>query len=138
MSTMKLPDKPSELIRLALADLALCAADPNYRIDMGEWHKPEHGVCQVCLAGAVMAKSLNASRAAELCSSDFPENSQKILALNDFRMGDVCRALDSLDLDLSNWGRNAPERSITPYHRDPAAFMADMRDLANDLEAAGY
>lgn len=31
---MNLPDKPSELIRLALADLALCAADPNYRIDM--------------------------------------------------------------------------------------------------------
>ena len=135
---MKLPDKPSELIRLALADLALCAADPNYRIDMGEWHKPEHGVCQVCLAGAVMAKSLNASRAVELYSNDFPENRRKITALNDLRQGDVFRAFDEIDLDLSSWGHNAPERDITPYHKDPVGFMADMRRLADDLEAAGY
>ena len=135
---MNLPDKPSELIRLALADLALCAADPNYRIDMGEWHKPEDGVCQVCLAGAVMAKSLNASRAAELYSSDFPENRQKIKVLDDFRNGIVCVALDDLGHDLSNWGHGARDRYITPYDSDPGAFMADMRQLADDLEAAGY
>lgn len=135
---MKLPDKPSELIRLALADLAQCAADPNYRIDMGEWHKPRHGVCHVCLAGAVLAKSLNVPGAAELYPKDFPENSKKITALNDLRQGDVCRALDALDLDLSNWGDTTPARDITQYHRDPGAFMADMRQLADDLEAAGY
>ena len=137
MSTMKLPDKPSELIRLALADLALCAADPNYRIDMGEWHKPEHGVCQVCLAGAVMAKSLNAPRAVELYSSDFPENRQKITALNDLRTGDVSMAFESLGLDSSNLDLPL-DRVITPYDDDPGAFMADMRALADDLETEGY
>jgi len=136
--TMNLPDKPSELIRLALADLALCAADPNYAIDMGQWHMPDHGVCQVCLAGAVMAKSLNASRAAELYPEDFPENRQKIKSLDDFRDGRVCSALAYLGHDLSNWGHGARDREITPYRTDPGAFMADMRKLADDLEAAGY
>lgn len=135
---MNLPDKPSELIRLALADLALCAADPNYRIDMGQWHMPEDGVCQVCLAGAVMAKTLNASRADYLCPEDFPENRKKIKALDDFRDGLVCEALDELGHDLSNWGHDAHDREITPYRTDAGAFMADMRQLADDLEAAGY
>ena len=135
---MKLPDKPSELIRLALADLALCAADPNYRIDMGQWHMPEHGVCQVCLAGAVMAKSLNASRAAEFYPEDFPENRKKINALDVFRDGLVCTALIDLGQDLSNWGHGARSREISSYSKDPDAFMADMHDLADDLEAKGY
>ena len=136
---MKLPDRPSELIRLALADLALCAADPNYRIDMYEWHNPQDdGVCQVCLAGAVMAKSLNAPPAAELYSSDFPENRKKIKALDAFQEGLVCGALAYLGHDLSNWGHGARDREITRYRADAGAFMADMRKLADDLEAAGY
>ena len=36
----KLPDKPSELIRVALGDLAKCMADPRYFIDMRGWHIP--------------------------------------------------------------------------------------------------
>ena len=135
---MNLPDKPSELIRLALADLALCAADPNYAIDMGQWHMPEYGVCRVCLAGAVIAKTLNATRAAELYPEDFPENRKKINALDDFRDGWVCSALDELGHDLSNWGHGAGYREITSYRADPGAFMADMRQLADDLEVAGY
>lgn len=133
-----LPDKPSELIRLALADLALCAADPNYRIDMTDWHSPDNGVCQVCLAGAVMAKSLNAPPAAGLHWIDFPDNSHKIESLNDFRMGDVGRALAVLDIDVPDDGDYVFNRTITPYDKDPDAFMADMRHLADDLDAAGY
>ena len=135
---MNLPDKPSELIRLALADLALCAADPNYRIDMEEWHKPEYGVCHVCLAGAVMAKSLNAPPADQLYSYNFPSSHKKLFVLNDLRNGLVWRAIDGLGIDLSNRGHDAHDRKITPYRTDPGAFMADMRQLADDLEAAGY
>lgn len=107
---MNLPDKPSELIRLALADLALCADDPNYA----------------------------ASRAAELYSSDFQENHQKIKALDDFRQGLAGYALDALGHDLSGFDPFQFDREIAPYRADPGAFMADMRQLADDLEAAGY
>ena len=54
----ELPDKPSELIRLALADLRKCEADPRYLIDMAQWHRPVTSeLCHVCLAGAVMART---------------------------------------------------------------------------------
>lgn len=62
MTETQLPDKKSELIRLAIADLEKCEQDPNYTIDMTRWHEPRYdGVCQVCLAGSVMAKTLNAN-----------------------------------------------------------------------------
>ena len=56
--------KPSELIRVALEDLVLCADnDAEYEINMGVWHEPyrmeNHTWCGVCLSGAVMAQSLN-------------------------------------------------------------------------------
>ena len=53
-----LPDKPSELIRLALSDLEKCEGDSRYEVDMNEWHVPTQKghVCYVCLAGSVMAK----------------------------------------------------------------------------------
>jgi hypothetical protein len=56
-----LPDKTSELLEVALRDLEACEADPKYRVAMHTWHHyltPED-VCLVCLAGAVMAKSLD-------------------------------------------------------------------------------
>ena len=53
-----LPDKPSQLLRLAVKDAQLCQQDPNYRLDMGTWHSPVGSLCFVCMAGAVMAKTL--------------------------------------------------------------------------------
>lgn len=35
------------------------ADDPAYILDMEVWHLPDEGVCHVCLAGAVMARTLN-------------------------------------------------------------------------------
>lgn len=35
-----LPDKPSELIRLAIKDLETCEASEKYAIFMGAWHEP--------------------------------------------------------------------------------------------------
>ena len=133
---MNLPDKPSELIRLSLADLALCAADPKYRIDMGKWHEPNGHVCEVCQAGAVIAQSLGAPRNASFHPEDFPEFAGKLLALDQLRLGDVSEALEYLGRPLS--GDTALDRAITPYNQDPGAFMADMRELAGDLERVGY
>jgi hypothetical protein len=57
----QLPDKPSELIRLAVKDMQLCEADPRYKLDMRSWHRPVEGACHVCMAGAVMAQTLTLS-----------------------------------------------------------------------------
>lgn len=74
MSKIKLPNKPSELIRLAVKDLVLVENDKRYSVNMHEWHTPwfvdndydidyesEESViiCSVCFAGSVMAKTLD-------------------------------------------------------------------------------
>jgi len=55
-----LPSRVSDLIRLAIKDLEVCEADPLYEIDLSYWHMydQKNKVCLVCLAGALMAKSL--------------------------------------------------------------------------------
>lgn len=72
----RLPKKPSALILLALDDLAKAERSPRYRVDMGTYHggsenlpqydpatckvtRPKAAPCVVCLAGSVMAFSLN-------------------------------------------------------------------------------
>ena len=49
--------RPSQKIRLAVADLEMIERSPHYEIDMETWHTPSAGnnACRVCLAGAVMA-----------------------------------------------------------------------------------
>lgn len=55
----KLPNKLSDLLRLAVRDAQACEADPKYKLEMETWHCPSHDgrVCFVCMAGAVMAKT---------------------------------------------------------------------------------
>ena len=144
----KLPDKPSELIRVALADLAKCELDPRYRINMGTWHKPtdtEEAECMVCLAGAVMAKSLGAPMSMKYTPSVYaPDDvsTQKLYALDLFRTGEViaacerlesCGAIDSADLarlDIS-------DERMSHYEAHEEAFKREMEGLAADLEANG-
>ena len=97
----KLPEKLSELIRVALADAKLIQKDPRYKINMSTWHSPANSRiredtgtrCYVCLAGCVMAKSLGFS------PQEFHEPSQldqelerKLRALDLIRSGDVIGA----------------------------------------------
>lgn len=53
------PEKFSEQIKMAVADMKLCEADPNYEINMNKWHIGDSfwPKCHVCMAGAVMAKT---------------------------------------------------------------------------------
>lgn len=147
-----LPDKPSELIRVALVDLEKCEADPRYLINMGSWHSPTcdtddcescardrkaankpNGRCYVCLAGAVMAQSLDTSPRKAGYPGSFAE-AAKLRALNDFRVGSVLSGLQEMGLG----SRNRPEsRDVVAYEEDASAFKRDMRTLADDLEKAG-
>lgn len=63
MNLRSLPDKLHELLEVALNDLILCEQDPTYSVNMGWWHEKDPyvnpDVCLVCLAGTVIAKTLN-------------------------------------------------------------------------------
>jgi hypothetical protein len=55
---VRLPTKPSALLKLALKDLELCEEDPRYRVEMGAiYHHPGQDKTSVCLVGCVLAKS---------------------------------------------------------------------------------
>jgi len=139
-TTSKLPDTPSALIRVALADLKKCEAMPGYRIDMTTFHTPtSNDVCLVCLAGAVMAQTLGVMKGGYSTPAHCPEELEKLIALDCFRVGDVEMGLCELGIeapqDLLELWRG--ELEFTDYHDDPAQFHQDMEALAKELEAHG-
>lgn len=95
----KLPDEPSALLRAALADLKKVEEDPGYVVFMGGWHRPANrrfrSVCEVCLAGATMAKTLGVPSRLEVCPEDFTDRKleRKLRALNFLRVGKIALAL---------------------------------------------
>lgn len=137
--TKTLPEKMSDLIRVALKDMALCEADPCYAIHMMDWHTPSKGVCKVCLAGAVMAKTLEVSVEGRFVPSYFketPDNRHKLYALNDLRIGDVEGAMRSMH--LPEWDDYLHlDREIVPFQDNADLFYNQMFELAQDLEEAG-
>ena len=57
----KLPYYPSELLKLALDDIAVVKKNKIYHINTSVWHTANVNTCSVCLAGAVLANTLKAS-----------------------------------------------------------------------------
>lgn len=58
-----LPRRLSTLLRLAVHDAMACERDPRFRLQMSGWFVPSNYVnnrvvCNVCMAGAVMAQTL--------------------------------------------------------------------------------
>ena len=135
MTSTLLPTLPSELIRVALKDLKTCEDSMLYKINMDKWHKPGWGyACSVCFAGAVMAQSLGAKRRKECSPSDFAhsDDADALYALNMFRVGYVTTGLANLDLYSI-----LPDRQVVEYADDPALFVEQMYDLADDLQVEG-
>lgn len=132
--------KPSELIRVALADLEAVEKDDRYRVDMGVWHGQYEDVadgrCSVCLAGSVMAKSLGAAHVNNLIPDDFGVDlARSLMALDSFRMGFMDEGLDLMGEDMPD---GIPSIfPVTPYVHNPDRFKADMQTMASLLEEHG-
>lgn len=135
MQTNTLPDKPSELILCALADLEKCEADPHYKINMGLWHRKTFRECHVCLAGSVMAQSLGVIETETVAPSSFPEAEirNKLYALNRIRTGDLQAA-----------GTSYPPMSVIKtcrcvpgYDADPRGFKTEIRNIAEAYAEIG-
>lgn len=142
-----LPEKPSELIRLALNDLSLAEKDGAYRIEMGLWHLStsyHDGKCAVCFAGAVMANTLKIPSNVNVDPYDFPLSIRnKLLALDRFRTGAVREGLFALlggkavrALDLDGLPAVLPP-NIPRYELSPILFKIALRELADSLERVG-
>lgn len=138
----RLPDKPSELIRLALADLKKVESDPRYEIAMAvTWHEPqeEERTCLVCLAGAVMAEELGLSPEEDRGPSYFDtDTTLKLLALNSFRLGNIDTALCHLRIDYEQYFSVPTRVHIAGYNdENPAPFYRGMEAIASCLEEVG-
>lgn len=99
-TSKKLPDKLSDLIRVAVADMRKVAKNPAYVLDAYTWHEPREaddgslGPCLVCMAGAVMAGTLGSDPEEPLSTGDFEEyESNRLDALDDVRTGHCLEAL---------------------------------------------
>ena len=141
MTNEILPDKPSELIRLALHDLELCEQDDRYSINMGHWHAPSKNKCYVCLGGSVMAKSLNADILKDLRPLDCNDKTEaKLLALDEFITGyiyDGIKLLRPESFKHMRFDNLSDKRDIIPYEENPEEFKQQMHQLADDLEREG-
>lgn len=132
----KLPDKPSDLLRMALECLRSCESDLNYRVDMDETHSPgmfDGDPTTIDLAGAVMARKLGASPGDYCLPAEFGDDDAKLDALRLFSYGEVGDALECMNIH-DVWGMDFP----APYYvKDKATWHDRMNDLADDLAVRG-
>jgi hypothetical protein len=156
-----LPEKLSDGLELALADLLKCEEDKGaYMINMGTWHEgatvdeeAEQIVepCEVCMAGAVMAQSLEVGINESKMPGDFSVDvHHKLLAIDSFREGSVKHAVQlwynftptrreiSFDdehrilehMVHEDWG-------IAEYHKNREAFLEGWRAGIVELRKRG-
>lgn len=138
MVTKKLPDKPSELLLLALHDLERAEMSPRYMIDMDQWHSP-NGACSVCLAGSVMAATLGVSERLEMHPDDFDNDTcQKLCAVDSLRKGFIGDALVEMGLDdVAAPELMREEWFVSDYDWDRDGFYEDMLSIVGILQAEG-
>lgn len=150
-----LPDKPSELILLALEDLKQAIKD-GCVVDMSSWHYTQSlqgqtidadgllveeytkSVCQVCLAGAVMRRGVEDNISCQ--PTFFPKKVEyKLLALDYFRVGNVLTGVERMGLPYSD-DLNAIHNTTTIcyYKNSPKRFRQDLTKLAKRLAKIGY
>jgi hypothetical protein len=86
----QLPEKLSDLLRLAVRDCMTVEKMPDRRLDMETFHWPSETVCVVCMAGAVMDRTLGADPDAELGPDDFDrETGKRLHAIDAMRQGEL-------------------------------------------------
>lgn len=136
----KLPGQPSALLRLALHDLEKIENDQDYTVNMINWHIYRLSLdrCEVCLAGAVMAKTLEGDRRSNYWNVNFYQESPALDALDYFRVGKIGNALDCLGQTEGVYSRGIPlTATITRYQDNPKQFKKEIEELGSFLEDKG-
>lgn len=134
------PTKLSAAIEMALADLVLVEADPNYKINMCVFHDPCGGTgpCLVCLAGSVMAKTLKSRWDLRVLTKDFGCEWRKVfVALDWIRCGEVYQALQ----EMGQVRRDTAAYRVSPgwvdYLDQPEKFKLWLECVVEGLKKKG-
>lgn len=143
--TKRLPKTPSKLIRRAIADFRrVLRLKKTYVVDMGKWHQP-NSHCSVCLAGAVIAGTLEASPGMETAPGDYSRATDDALhALDDFRCGFIWNGLGMLDKEIPSGAKRdvidsleddiGRKIKVSMKGKDWRTFNRHMLKLADELE----
>lgn len=133
----KLPNKKSDLLILALEDYFKIKEDPKYEINMLDWHilSVYNPICMVCLAGSVIAKSLNCDRDITWTPNMFnPYVRQKLHIINDIRSGYIF--LPDFD-KFPNIDEEYQFNKDIAFYKDPELFENYIQDVIGILQAEG-
>lgn len=141
-------DTPSQRIRLALVNLKAFSGRKHCAIDMNVFFSVRNGVCFACLGGASAIQRLMSRHANPF---KFEERAHTILGNDREGWHKVERYEASLDqarggeidsmfktMKLGSYKGYPYNREITDYNVDPAQFIHEMEQLADDLEQGGY
>lgn len=97
MNTKNVPKKLWQWIDAAEKDVLEVADDPAYLLNMEVWHLPDDGVGHVCLAGAVMSRTLKMTKDYSAGVAMLPQKIRgPLTALDDFRALDFIECLEKL------------------------------------------
>lgn len=105
MSEVKLPDKLSDLLELAIKDCMRVSRRKNHALEMGTWLRitDDGKSCSACMAGAVMLCELKETEQKlreerYVCPGDYSDDvERKLLAINYLRSGDLQMAVFSIN-----------------------------------------
>lgn len=127
-------------IRQAVEDMRRLRDDPRYRIRTSVWHRPCRGVCEICVAGALMAGRLGVRPDVEmfLCDWNHKPKVRRILDAVDWvRVGSPISAMVTVGLSCAVQPEDAPRKNVSRLlsSSHPADFYAGCEHL---LEVADW
>ena len=138
-----LPNKLSDLLEVAVKDARLLARTPGYRLRMSRWYdRDSDGVCNVCLAGAVMANTCEIPKPPRGGGSSYSawyflsgRDEHKMSVINDLREGWHRREAVRKILEPI---RNYRDANRTRWRRQARAPWSLYEKAVKDLRAAGF
>lgn len=146
----KLPDKPSELLKMAMDDLEAAEESDEYSVDMGHWYFPNISkegsikTCKVCLAGSVMANMLPSDRIKSCSPNTLKFNGEidgdtrdKLMAIDEIRSGFIEHGINRMGIDTDD--AYLPNYlDMTGYREDPVVFKEEIKNVIHELKKQGY
>ena len=146
-----LPDTLGALLDVAADDFEAAMQDERYAFDPHRWHSQrpnaeEEGLCFICLAGSVIAKTLDASINADVYPKDYPDSiAVKLTALDCCMGGEFRHALELMNATVtSSYVREILEDAahlLCYIDCSVEEFIMDLRDAASTIkkwEQDGY